>query len=685
MSDGTEIMADRVLSNATVWNLYGKLIRKRHIKPKRLEWAQSLVPTFPSLVLYLAIDAAAVPEGTTPIQMMIENMYDISGNDITVYVSSLDDPSLCPPGIHTMTAMAPVPDSIGKWPRPWEPAYHSEEYQRLKEQEAEKLLCQVEKHFTDLRKHIKFMEIGTPATIEHFTLKNWGAVGGPKQAIGQEMMKRLKAQSEWENLYNCGDSTVMGVGILATTVSGVTAANRILMDMGLEAYVPRSFDRQYINLVKGKPWTPPPDISEPITPESALRISRECQHCRAPECMKSCPAGIDVLNFLRRIETGNFPGAVRSMREMNPMAEICGHICPAEKLCQKNCNRLDFSDQATRIADLQAWVCSQVSNVEGWNRYHPPANGYRVAVIGAGPAGLSCAHFLARLGYRIDIMDKSNKMGGLPVHAIPVSRLPEEVAHREIEGMLLAGINFEHGKTLGKDFTLADLEKSYDAVFMAPGLWTGRKLNLPGLKSAHAIDALSFLKSCRSKKKVKVGKNVLVIGGGSVAADAAITAEYHGAARVSMICLEKIEEMPCLEDEIMTLNKKGIQLKNGWGPKEVLSNSKITFIGCTSVFDKKGNFNPVYDDSKIMEIDFDQIIMAVGQSAEPALAKYLKKEFNTDGLIEIEEKTMQIKGRPGIYAGGDIVNGAGTVVQAVGDGRRAALAIDEKVNIKTGF
>lgn len=680
LADGTDIMADRVVSDATVWNLYGKLIRPRHIKPERMEWAQSFVPTFGSLALYLGVDAEALPEDSPPILFFIEDMYSITEGDITVFMNSIDDPSVCPPGTYSLTVVKP---SINiKWPRPSDPAYQSEEYKRLKEQEANKLLDRVEKYLPNLRKHIRVMDVGTPSTIERFTLKNWGNVGGPKQMMGQEMMNRLHARSEWENLYLCGDSTVMGVGIPSTTISGVGAANMVLRDLGMEEYVPRPFARQYINLIKGKPWTPVPDPSERIAPASAMRLARECQHCEDAGCIKACPAAIDLVGFARRVEAGNFAGAVRLMREMNPLAEICGYICPAERLCEKECNRLDFSDQPVRIAGLQAWVCGRLSGSEGWDRHVPDYNGFRVAVVGAGPAGLTCAHFLARLGYRVDIMDKAEKPGGMLTRVIPSFRLPPEVIDKELDGISFPGINFQYGKELGKDFTATNLLGEYSAVFMAPGLWYGRQLDLPGMDGVEVTDALTLLTTYRKKGKVEVENRVLVIGGGSVAADAALSAKNSGAAKVTMVCLEKDSEMPALPSEVAELKKQGIKINNPWGPKAFLSASKMSFIGCTSVFDDQGRFCPSYDESQSMEMEFDQVIMAVGQSPEPALASYLQREFNRSDLIEVDEDTMQVKGRPGLYAGGDIVRGGGMVVEAVADGRKAAMAIDSLVRGK---
>jgi NADPH-dependent glutamate synthase beta subunit-like oxidoreductase len=438
-------------------------------------------------------------------------------------------------------------------------------------------------------------------------------------------------------------------------------------------------------MIEGKAWTPTPDPQEPITEESAMRIGRDCQHCQEPECQNACPADIETSLFARRIESGNFVGAAKVLREVNPLSEICGYICPAERYCEKECSRLDFSDRPVRIRELHGWVCGHVSKYDGWERAVAPQNGNKVAVVGAGPAGLTCAHYLARLGYQVDIMDKGKGAGGMLNHAVPDFRLPDEIVAREIEGLTLPGMAFQYGRALGKDFTVADLEAEYNAVFLAPGLWAGRTLDIAGLEKSKTTDGLSFLQACRGNGKGKVGKNVIVIGGGSVASDAAVSAKRCGAKAVTLVCLEGAEEMPCLQSELLEMKEQGIKIENGWGPKGAASKTELSFVRCKSVFDKSGAFRPVFEESNTMELRFDQVILAVGQRTEPALAKYLKKEFGKEEGLDVDQETMQVVGRSGVFAGGDIVRGAGTVVEAVGDGRRAAAAIDELVKDDPGI
>jgi NADPH-dependent glutamate synthase beta subunit-like oxidoreductase len=672
LDDGTEILADRVVANGTIWNLYGKLVRPAHIAPDRMEWAQHFVPSHRNFMLYASVDEEAFPDWCRPMEIFIGDMHAVSGHGVTLYNPTLQDPSVSPPGVRSVT-IAIVSDR--EWPRPWEPAYQSEAYQRLKREQADKVLDRVEAYIPNFRKHIRSMEIATPTTTERFTLKNWGNVGGPMQAIGQEMMNRPTARTDWQNLYLCGDSTTMGLGVLPVTMSAIGAANMVLRDLGQEEFLPHEFSRQYVNLTQGKPWTPPPDASEPITESSAMRLARECQWCEHAACIADCPAGIDLVGFMRRVESGNFAGAARSLRETNPLAEVCGHICPSERYCEKDCQRRSYADGPVRIRELHGWACGEVSGSQGWDSTAPAQSGHRVAVVGAGPAGLSCAYYLARLGHDVSIIEKSDKPGGMLSHVIPSFRLPADVLERELAGLAIPGIRFRFGEALGTDVTIAELEEEYEAVFLAPGLWAGRRLQIGGQEKTRITDALELLARYRETGEAEVGNDVLVIGGGSVACDAASTARRAGADRVRVVCLEREGEMPALQGEIEAMKKERIQVENAWGPKEITSPSRISFARCISVFDAAGEFSPGFDESETAAWDFDQLIVAIGQTAEPPLARYLEAELGYDGALPVDDETLRVKSRKTVFAGGDIVRGAGTAIQAAADGRRAAAAI----------
>jgi C-3',4' desaturase CrtD len=442
--DGSVIRAKYIVANATVWNLYGKLIKPEHIKPERLIWAKNLVPTYPAMVLYLGVKAEAIPAGTNPVEMFIADKEGVNSGDVTVYISSLDDPSIAPPGTHAMTVIAP---STIPWADPADDNYSiSQDYLQQKRKERDRIIDQLEQHFPNLKQNILVIETGTPSTIERYTLKNKGAVGGPKQAIGQELMKRLHARSEWKNLYFCGDSTVMGMGTPAVTVSGVGAANMVLRDAGLQEYKRRTFTKDYVSIVKGKALQSLPEPQKALTPDTAIRLARECLYCESPGCTQACPAHIDIRNVMRKIEAGNFIGAARTLHEMNPLSEICGYTCRPNPVCEASCNRLSFSDKSVRIAELQSWVCLQADK-NGWINQEIKTNGNTVSIVGAGPAGISSAHWLARLGYKVTLFDRLASPGGSLLY-IPHEEIPQETIVREIAALMLPNISFKGGQVL---------------------------------------------------------------------------------------------------------------------------------------------------------------------------------------------------------------------------------------------
>lgn len=676
LSDGTIIKGDRIISDATIWNLYGKLIKPEHIKPERLEWAQKLVPTLNTMIIYIGVDAEVIPKDFRSIEAWVEDLQDFSKKTYFLFIPSIDDPSVAPPGKHSISIIAPTGEK--KWPRPWDPLYQSDDYNEMKEQKADEILEGLEKYIPNLRKHIEVKEIATPSTLERFTLKNWGNVGGPKQMMGQDIYNRPHARCEFKNLYLVGDSTTLGEGVVSVTSSGIGAANMILNDLKMKPYTYYKQPKQFVHLVKGKSRIAVPEKGEPLTDETAERLAMDCQLCEDPKCMKNCPAGVDVLNFLRRTEAGNFTGAALSIREINPLAEICGYICPSEKLCQKECKRLEFSTEQMRIATLQAWVCGR-AGPDGFYKELPEKNGKKIAIVGAGPAGLTCAHFLARLGYEVDIFEKMSSPGGMLSHTIPEFRLPKKVLEREFNGILNSRIHLLFEKELGKNITIPQLSKEYNAVFLAPGLWAGRKLELEGIEQVEAIDALSFLKTYRETGSYELKERVLIIGGGSVATDAAMTAKKCGAKEITLVCLEARDDMPALPSEVNELLTQGVEIHNSWGPKSFPDEKTLTCTSCTSVFDAQGNFHPQFDESETKEFEFDQIILAIGQTIEPNLSTYLETEFGSS-KISVDPETQLIKGQTNVYAGGDLIRGVGTVVQAVADGRRAAMAIDKRLN-----
>jgi len=469
LQNGIEILADRVIANATVWNIYGRLVRAEHIDPKRLEWARSLSPTFPSMTLYMVIDRQGIPENYYPWEIFIENRKVIDSSDLTLYINSLVDTTLCPPDELNVMAIAP---NLRPWPHSNDPAYHSKDYEVQKQQEAERMIDQIEQHIPGFRQHIRSVIIGTPTTIERYLLKNGGAVGGPKNQIGQEMLKRLHARSEWKNLYFCGDSTVMGTGAPATVVSGVGAANVILRELHKPEFDAHPISKQYIHFVdtpyRRSEYLPGTSVSQ----ENAFLAAAKCQGCEEPECVKGCPAGIDIPGFLRRMEAKNYIGAARLIREKNPFGETCGFTCAAEKLCQQNCYRKDFTGKPVNIAELQSWVCQEAGE-DGWPQREPVDKDHTIAVIGCGPSAMSCAYYLTLAGCRVTIFAKESRPGGKLLEKAMANPRLQAALQRDIEGILASGVTFLGNREHLQETDLEQMCKQYSCVYITKDQLSG--------------------------------------------------------------------------------------------------------------------------------------------------------------------------------------------------------------------
>ena len=676
LRDGTEITADHVVSDADVYQLYGKLLPPDAVSDERRRWAEAQVPSNSAVVIYLGVDAAAIPEGTRHIEALIDDLAVLEKNNCFAYIPSIDDPSVAPEGMHSMSILCSAGD--WDWPRPSDPRYQGEEYDRRKRELAEEVLDRLEARlFPDLRKHIRCMEIGTPSTVERFTLKSWGSVGGPKQMLGQHLFRRLKARTEIERLYAVGDSTVLGEGVVSVTASAVGAVNMVLQDRGMELFGHRRFDRSRVRYVEGRPREPMPAPGEPLTVAGARRLALECQWCEEPTCVQDCPAGVDVPGFVRRIEAGNEAGAARLIREANPLGELCGAACPAERLCQSRCDRRRWSDGPVRIADLQAWACRQAGDA-GWPAEAARRRGARIAVVGAGPAGLSCAWFLARLGYPVRLFEARPEVGGVPGAAIPDFRVGARVLARDVAGILARPeIELRCGEPLGQRTAISSLLEEHAAVFLAAGCGRGRRLELDGLSEARTIDALGLLVDHKRGAPVDLGGRVVVLGGGRVAADPASQAHRLGATRVSLVCPEARDRMPCLPGELAELERLGTEVLAGRVPVRC-DEDGLVVAACASLHDAEGRFAPTGVPGTEEVLAFDRLVMAVGQVAEPALEAHLLSDLGTTE-VRVDPQTQQVEGREALYAGGDLVRGPSTIVEAVADGRRAAAAIHERL------
>ncbi|TFG25207.1 MAG: hypothetical protein EU533_01345 [Promethearchaeota archaeon] len=503
LSDGTIIKAKKIISGTTVWNLYNDLIPDDLLSKKQKNWVNSLENTYPAMVLHIAVEKSVFPPDTSPVEYYVSDSSNIDMGDITMYIPTMDDHSLAPQDEHILTVFSPAPDQ--SWPSPNDPEYQSEDYYQSKKKQADLIIDEIEKRIPNFRKGIRMLLIASPSTIERYTLKNEGCVGGPKQSIGQDLSNRLHAKTEWKNLYACGDSTTMGMGLPAVTVSGFAVANILLREFHKEIYKENPILKDQVSSIKSKKSYLIPDLKN-VTLENVKLIARLCQHCQDAPCMANCPARIDIPNFIRRIEAGNFIGATRIIRETNPLSEICGTICSPDRLCQKHCYRNTFAKEPVPIQSLHKWISSYTAN-DGWSNYYSEENDKNIAVIGAGPAGLTCAYFLARLGYKINLFEKCENIGGILLNCIEKKLIEKEVVEKEISFMVSKGIKIITNREISDEEELFELEKKYDAIFLTAPLSlpdeikNHQKITLGGRWYSENSDQYEIVESVRDGRK----------------------------------------------------------------------------------------------------------------------------------------------------------------------------------------
>jgi NADH-quinone oxidoreductase subunit F len=400
---------------------------------------------------------------------------------------------------------------------------------------------------------------------------------------------------------------------------------------------------------------------------------------RAP-CQSACPASVDIPGFVSLVGEKRYAEALRLHRERNPFAAACARIC--FHACEEHCRRSTL-DSPLSIRGVKRYMVEQEMIIQVPECKENKKNAAKkIAIVGAGPAGLSCAYFLARLGYKPQIFEAAPRPGGMMAQTIPSYRLPREILAREVRMIERLGVDIQCNKTLGKDFTLEELkEQGFDAVFMAVGAPDGLTLGLPGEDAEGVCEAISFLREYNIRGSVPVGKNVVIIGGGNAAIDAARTAARLDAERVTVVYRRTRDQMPAYEEEMEEAEAEGVELKLLTSPEEIIvENGKVTGIRCKPMqlgtFDRSGRRRPVADDQEEFVIPCDQVIAAIGQRVDlPSMTGDITLSTKRNGYLETDVTTKRTS-EEWIFAGGDVATGPSSVIEAVAEGEKAAVGID---------
>ena len=392
-------------------------------------------------------------------------------------------------------------------------------------------------------------------------------------------------------------------------------------------------------------------------------------------CSINCPADTDVPAYLGKIREGDLDGAARMLLHANPIPAVTGRVCPQS--CNERCNRGDY-DGAVSVRDIERFLGDYV--LDHWGELlevTAPATGKRVAVVGSGPAGLSAAFYLRRSGHEVVVFDRMEEAGGMLAYSIPAFRLPLERVRRVVDGFTRMGVTFRLGTEVGKDVSLEELKGQFHAVFLATGAWASPALGLQGEDLTE--QGLQFLSRAKQGINEVSGRRVMVIGGGNVAVDVAVTALRQGASEVILACLERREEMPASKDEIDKAVEEGAGLMASWGPSRILAEGGrikgVELVRCTAVSDARGNFAPTFDHARKREVETDHVIMAVGQRPDLSFIGGNAGMKLARGLLAVDGDSHETA-MPGVFGGGELTSGPATVVHAVAAGRKAALAID---------
>lgn len=412
-----------------------------------------------------------------------------------------------------------------------------------------------------------------------------------------------------------------------------------------------------------------------------------CYDTGTSPCKTNCPAHIAVQGYIKMAAEGRYEDALKLIKKENPFPAVCGRVC--NHRCEDACTRGEIDDPVA-IDEIKKFIAERELNSE--NRYVPPMVNQigkpypeKIAIIGAGPAGMSCAFYLAQKGYSPTVFERNEKPGGMLVYGIPSFRLEKDVVEAEIDVLRQMGVEFRCGVEVGKDITLDELRKQgYKAFYIAIGCQGGRKAGIPGEDSEGVMSAVDFLDKVNKDSSMRISGPTLVIGGGNVAVDTARSAVRIGDGNVSMYCLESRGEMPASPDEVMEAEAEGIKVNCGWGPKEILTdNGKVTGIvlkRCISVFDDNKRFSPKYDENDTITVQCANVIMSIGQSIVwGEMLSGSKVKLGRGNGPEADCLTYQTE-ESDIFVGGDVFTGPKFAIDAIAAGKEAAVSLHRFVH-----
>ncbi len=437
------------------------------------------------------------------------------------------------------------------------------------------------------------------------------------------------------------------------------------------------------------------EVALGYTPEQAVDEAERCLNCKHKPCVAGCPVAIDIPAFISKIKEKDFEGAYQIIAKSSALPAVCGRVCPQETQCESKCVR-GIKGEPVAIGRLERFVAD-------WHNAHateapvkPESNGHKCAIIGAGPSGLTCAGDLARMGYEVTIFEALHLAGGVLVYGIPEFRLPKKIVHREIENLKALGVKVETNVVVGRTIEIDELfAMGYESIFIGSGAGLPNFMNIPGENLKGVYSANEFLTRVNLMKAylknsdtpIKDCKNVAVVGGGNVAMDAARSAKRLGAENVYIVYRRGMEELPARKEEVEHAEEEGIIFKTLTNPIEVLGDEHkfVTGIKCVEMElgepDASGRRRPIVKPDSEFVLDVDCVIMSIGTSPNPLIRNTTKGlDTNKWGCFIADENGLT--SREGIYAGGDAVTGAATVILAMGAGKTAAKAMDEYIRSK---